>query len=256
MKLTFLGTSAGENYPALWCRCPHCEYARTHKGRNLRRHSCALLDDDVMLDMPSHAITTAEQLGLDLTGIRTLLVTHDHSDHFDPLNIICRVRPAARGAWYHPPAVFDPSAMDRWVGPRFTPLPRLDVFGHESVWKAMNGLNIHIGGYGDQGKTDGEDDPLATTFHALTPGKTVSLPDRGLRFTPVVSRHGLPGHVYNYVIERGGKTILYACDCGGYDPDMYDVLMRFRYDCVVFEGTFGLMKEEQPDHMNLQKTFG
>ena len=34
MKLTFLGTGAGETYPGYWCECPHCTYARKHRGKN------------------------------------------------------------------------------------------------------------------------------------------------------------------------------------------------------------------------------
>mgnify|MGYP002244409905 CR=1 FL=1 len=33
MKLTFLGTGAGETYPGYWCECPHCTYARKHRGK-------------------------------------------------------------------------------------------------------------------------------------------------------------------------------------------------------------------------------
>ena len=120
MKLTFLGTSAGEFYPAMWCECPYCEYARTHGGRNLRRHSCALLDDDVLIDFPSHAFLTAQALGLNLRKITTLMVTHSHLDHFDPLNLITRIHPSAKGGWYHIPQQFDPDALNHWVGPRFT----------------------------------------------------------------------------------------------------------------------------------------
>ena len=55
MRLTFLGTSAGENYPALWCNCPNCVYARRHGGKNIRQNTCTMLDDDVMLDLSNHA---------------------------------------------------------------------------------------------------------------------------------------------------------------------------------------------------------
>ena len=33
MKITFLGTGAGEGYPGLWCQCVHCSYARKHGGK-------------------------------------------------------------------------------------------------------------------------------------------------------------------------------------------------------------------------------
>lgn len=255
MKLTFLGTSAGEFYPAMWCHCPHCDYARQHGGRNLRRHSCALLDDDVMIDLSSHAFITAAEMGLDITGIRTLLVTHDHADHFDPLNLICRITPSCNGEWYDVQKPCDLNVMDHWVGPRFTPLDMLDVYGHESVYAAMHCGNIHIGGHSGDGEASaGEDERLfAMRFHSLQRGQCIHKPQDDLRVTAITSHHAIPGQVYNYVIQRGGKTLLYACDCGGYDEDMQALLKTFRFDCVVFEGTFGLMAEEDVGHMNLQK---
>ena len=252
MKLTFLGTSAGEFYPAMWCHCPSCEYARTHRGRNLRRHSCALLDDDVMIDFSSHAFITADELGLDLTGIRTLLVTHDHADHFDPLNLITRIIPSEAGAWYDPPKAFEPSSTDEYVGPRFTRLPLLSVYGHQSVYEALHRGNVHIGGFGQE-DAPGDERLFSMRFHALSRGETVVTEAGGLRVTAVVSHHAVPGHVYNYIIERGGRTLLYACDCGGYDEDMLELLKRHRYDCVVFEGTFGLRKRHDAGHMDLEK---
>lgn len=253
MKLTFLGTSAGEFYPAMWCRCPHCAYARTHQGRNLRRHSCALLDDDVMLDFSSHAFITAAEMDLDITGVRTLLVTHDHADHFDPLNLVCRIAPSDQGEWLNVTEACGIDAMDRFVGPRFTPLPMLDVYGHESVYAAMRRGNIHIGGYDGDHAGPNDEELFSMRFHALTRGQRIEKPQEDLAVTALVSHHAVPGHVFNYVIQRGGKTLLYACDCGGYDDDMLDLLKTFRFDCVVFEGTFGLMAKEDKNHMNLQK---
>lgn len=34
---------------------------------------------------------------------------------------------------------------------------------------------------------------------------------------------------------------------------MMDLLRSFRYDCVIVEGTFGLIREEDKGHMNLNK---
>lgn len=97
MKLQFLGTSAGECYPALWCNCPNCRYAREHGGRNLRRYSCAVLDEDVLIDLTSTMFVTALEMGIDMTQRSTLLVTHDHTDHFHAHNLICRLKPVLNG---------------------------------------------------------------------------------------------------------------------------------------------------------------
>ena len=53
MKLTFLGTSAGESYPAIWCDCENCTYAREHGGKNIRMNTGSMIDDDILLDMNS-----------------------------------------------------------------------------------------------------------------------------------------------------------------------------------------------------------
>ena len=47
MKLTFLGTGAGETYPGYWCECPHCTYARKHRGKNLRTNSSMVIDEEL-----------------------------------------------------------------------------------------------------------------------------------------------------------------------------------------------------------------
>jgi hypothetical protein len=41
MIVRFLGTSAGELYPGIWCRCRHCQQARSGDEIN-RRQSAAL----------------------------------------------------------------------------------------------------------------------------------------------------------------------------------------------------------------------
>ena len=50
MKVIFVGTSAGEGYPGVWCECPNCTKARLLGGRNIRGNSCALVDDDFLID--------------------------------------------------------------------------------------------------------------------------------------------------------------------------------------------------------------
>ena len=59
MKITFLGTSAGESYPAVWCDCENCTYARAHGGRNLRMNTGTMIDSDTLLDMNSCGFYTA-----------------------------------------------------------------------------------------------------------------------------------------------------------------------------------------------------
>lgn len=43
MKLTFLGTSAAEGVPSLYCDCETCEKTRILKGKNIRKRSSLLV---------------------------------------------------------------------------------------------------------------------------------------------------------------------------------------------------------------------
>lgn len=51
MRVRFMGSAAGDAWPAPWCDCEACERARQAGGKNLRTRSGALIDDDVKIDL-------------------------------------------------------------------------------------------------------------------------------------------------------------------------------------------------------------
>ena len=67
MKLTFLGTGAGETYPGYWCECPHCTYARKHRGKNLRTNSSMVIDEELLIDMGPSCFDNAARFGVNLS---------------------------------------------------------------------------------------------------------------------------------------------------------------------------------------------
>lgn len=235
MKLTFLGTSAGESYPAIWCDCPNCTYAREHGGRNLRMNTGTMIDRDILLDMNASGFYTAARLGISLTGVTTLLATHPHPDHnvIEPL------------AWRREMGDVTHKTADeqhRLVSPRFTPLPVLTVYGNRYYKEAL---------------VDSHPELFDGSQHAQM---QFSLIEEGVRvetgvlaFTPVRARHGEPGFAHSFIIERGGRTLLYALDTSGYDDDMLALILAKKYDGVVMEGTFGLNSTENDGHMNRDK---
>ena len=50
MKLIFLGTAAAEGVPALFCNCKTCEKTRKLKGKNIRKWSSILINDNLIID--------------------------------------------------------------------------------------------------------------------------------------------------------------------------------------------------------------
>ena len=92
MKFRYLGTAAAEGWPAVFCNCDHCHRAKKAGGRNIRTRSQALINDDLLIDFPSDSYHHALHCGLDFSACRYLLVTHSHTDHFSPTDLLMRIK--------------------------------------------------------------------------------------------------------------------------------------------------------------------
>lgn len=84
MKLTFLGTAAAEGFPAVFCNCRFCQEARALGGKNIRTRSQSLINDDLLIDLPSDTYHHFLMNGIEGHKIQYLFVTHPHMDHFYP----------------------------------------------------------------------------------------------------------------------------------------------------------------------------
>lgn len=246
MKITFLGTSAGESYPAIWCDCENCTYAREHGGRNIRMNTGSMIDDDVLLDMNSCGFYTAARLGVSLTRVKHLIVTHPHDDHLT----------VAPLGWRRAnPGVLDAQGAGKYrmFSPRFTKIPMLTVYGNLYTRKLL--VEEHPELFAPD---------KCAQFHDIMEGVEVQTQD-DLSFIPVAAIHGGDGKginyeiegsanfAHSYIIERGGKKLLYALDTGGFVPEMMALILAHQYDGVVMEGTFGLNDTPNTGHMNTRK---
>jgi len=59
------------------------------------------------------------------------------------------------------------------------------------------------------------------------------------------------GRGLNYIIERGGKTLLYALDTCWFPDESLERIGQFRYDVVVLDATYGVSPEHDEQHNNL-----
>ena len=235
MKLTLLGTSAGEGYPGFWCECPNCAAARRMGGKNVRGNGCSMLDEDVLIDMNEHFFEMTPRMDIHPAQIDTLLVTHPHRDHFTPMLLSQRAMPAECVG-------MTIEQLQAYISPSFTWLPMLHVYGNRFVEEAIRA----VPGLMESAER------CRFTFHRLEAGTEMQIKEN-LSVLPIASIHTeTPGFAYNYIIRRDGKTLLYASDTGGYTPDMLELVLAQQYDCVVMEGTFGLGAECE-GHMCLRK---
>jgi L-ascorbate metabolism protein UlaG (beta-lactamase superfamily) len=178
---------------------------------------------------------TATRLGIPLNTVRYLLITHAHPDHFTANEIWKRLLPDK----YKGLSVED--FENKISAPRITSLKHLDIYGNKYVFDEIKKAS----------SLEGPLDTYDATFHRLKNGSTVVHND--LEFTAVNSHHASKNFALNYIIKRGGKTILYALDTGGYDDDVLNVLLSMQYDLIIMEATSGLIEGENYSHMSLTK---
>ena len=235
MIFQFLGTSAGEQYPALWCRCENCQKARKRGGRNIRRNSCAWISPNIMLDFSPDVFTQAERFGIDLIDLEYLFITHSHGDHFNLFPF---------GWRYLDPKIALPPSNES-VAARFTPLKTLNIVGNHLVCRALDERLVR--------KTGFRLEEHAMKIHQAEPFREDAID--GIKYIPLRANHfeyNGERDALNYILFLNGKTILYALDTGWFLPETYEIIRRYQYDLAVVEGTFGHGAEWE-SHMNFRK---
>lgn len=234
MKITVLGSGAGESYPGLWCTCRNCTYAREHGGRNIRGNSSVLIDGKLMIDMPGSALHSAVRLGVSVAGVETLLVTHPHLDHFAPNHLWER----------NYPTEFDRFTEEDLVAKRgapcVSPLPNMDIYGTKFAKEALDAAE----------DLDKPKEEYHYAFHEIAGGAKFT--SGGYAVTALASFHGVEGYTVNYIIEKDGVSLLYATDTGAYDDETWEEVYRHRFHGVICEATMGQTPVEgECGHMNL-----
>lgn len=231
MLLRFLGTSAGELYPGMWCRCRHCQTAR-RGGPQDRRQSAALYLNSgdgsqsttpsgagLLIDFPSEIANQAVQHHLDLPELQYLLVTHSHGDHWFPYLLRWRCQPAVL-------CEPDETAPREIGAPRFTPLPTLHIWGNAAVEAILHrelGDNLTH---------------FALEFHPVRPSETFAVGDFTVTALPANHDVGREESLH-YVVQDRQRTLLYGLDGDTFLPETRVALRAFRFDLTIMEATYG-----------------
>ena len=90
MKISVLGTSAATSMPLAFCNCTVCRQSRELGGKNIRKRSSIIINDELLIDLGPDAINACNMYGIDAGKIKYLLQTHSHSDHFDAGHFVTR----------------------------------------------------------------------------------------------------------------------------------------------------------------------
>lgn len=215
MKITFLGTAAATACPLVFCRCPACLAAWQHGGKDKRRRSSVLIDDDLLIDLGPDLMSAAFALGADVSRIRYWLQTHAHSDHFDAGHLITRIP--------------DYAARDTLP---LTLCASSETLQHMSV-------RLSCEEHGATLLTPEWQTRLNLTVHAMHHGDQTDL--GGRRITAVQSNHDPRGGSLLWVVAQGDAAFLYATDTMAFTDDALALFRDrgFRFGAVAIDHTYG-----------------
>jgi phosphoribosyl 1,2-cyclic phosphate phosphodiesterase len=139
--------------------------------------------------------------GLALHAVTDLLVTHAHSDHITPAELGFYIKPFAH------------------------------VNSEMHVWGSQQVANLVQPAMQRWADSD-------QRLHVLTPLQPVTLGD-GTYVMPLPANHAKSAGPFNFIIRRGGKTLLYGMDSGWYPEEAWAAHQGHCFDVVVIDCTHG-----------------
>lgn len=215
MKIKYLGTAAAEGYPALFCECERCVKARKLGGKNIRTRSQSIINDELVIEWSADAFYHSIKYGIDFTYTKVLIVTHIHGDHFQPEDIANRQRYYAQLKDAEP----------------------LTVYGSEDLIRFEDILK--------------PDDNYGARVKVLSPFNIYDI--EGYNITPLPACHSTE-HPYIYIIEKDGKSVLWAHDTGLLKPEVlkYIESSKVVFNMVSLDCTNGSNPGSNIGHMNFE----
>lgn len=207
MKIQYLGTAAAEGFPAVFCNCGACTRARADLPAQLRTRSQMLIDGTLLVDFPPDTYMHTLRFGFDLSAVRTLLVTHSHTDHFYAQEFVNRGYKFAQG--------MRAEGLDLFANKEV-----LSVFAEGTRREMRQEVSEHI------------------RLHAVRPFERFMAGEYEIIALP--AEHTPQEEALIYCISRGGKSLLYCNDTGLLDEKCYAFLAEcgVQLDAVSFDCTF------------------
>ncbi|MDQ3654206.1 MAG: MBL fold metallo-hydrolase, partial [Chloroflexota bacterium] len=228
MRISFLGTAAGERFPDAFCGCQRCQDARREGGRSLRLNSAALINDELLIDFGPDIAVASMRFGIPLYEIPYAVQTHPHDDHLDRLAFSSRsANCQAQTTRTH---YFCSAATLRRVG---------ELFGD-----GANGADITDRSFLES---------LNLTISIVEPWQEFSFGP--YRIQTVAANHGAAIEAMLFAIahERGGQ-IFYGTDTGPLPPDTWPRLaeLGWLFDVLILDHTFGFAARNA-GHLNAEQ---
>jgi phosphoribosyl 1,2-cyclic phosphate phosphodiesterase len=225
MKITFLGTSGANAYPEAFCSCSNCEQARKLGGKNLRKRSSLLINDDLLIDLGPDIMSAAQIHGISFSKVQYCIQTHPHWDHLDLSHFISR------------------SPILGVMG-----APCLHFYAsNETIQRAAETFVRDL--WGDSLLSIDLQKSLNMQVQSIQPLQTQAIGD--YLITPFSANHALTMGAMVYAVESENRRFFYGTDTGPFFDETWQAFhdLKMKFDVVILDHTQGI-KEPGVFHMN------
>ena len=212
MKITVLGTASATSMPLTFCNCDVCKESRILGGKNIRKRSSIVINDDLLIDMGPDSINACSMYGVDAGKIKYLLQTHSHSDHFDGGHFVTRWSEYATKNLEHLDIICSKGTavdMNHWINEN----EKIDLF--DKKWQEDLNYSLNIVKHGDK----------------------VKIGD--YEITAIDSKHDSRVEGLIYIISYEDKNILYGTDLLEISDVAWDIIKNYKLDVVFLDQTYG-----------------
>ncbi|MDO8731826.1 MAG: bifunctional adenosylcobinamide kinase/adenosylcobinamide-phosphate guanylyltransferase [Actinomycetota bacterium] len=218
MKVQLLGTGSADGWPNPFCVCDSCESQRA--TGNARASSCALIDNELLIDWGPTLANSASRFGLSLNKVHHILFTHGHADHLAPEFLLWRswISDLRTLHIYGPPLAI--SRFEHWLDPDAPVAFHAVQAGDEFTARTVQGdvqVQVLAAAHGH-----GNGDPFA---------------DEAVLYD---------------ITGVDGDRLLYATDTGPLQEQTLEAVRDRDFTLVLIEETFGRHHTHDTGHLDLK----
>ena len=212
--MRFLGTCAADGMPDPFCDCPICQDARANPAHR-RLRSMFMLDRKNLIDCSPDFNAACSIFGEDMMELKNIFITHTHEDHCCFSNI---------------------GLLSMSMTRKETPV---DVYLSEGGFEMLMKLREVLGDTFRYFDAAGALDKGLARLHPVK--AFVPFEVDGYKIMAVETTHRVSDRetAVNYLFEKDGRKLLYACDTGYYPPQSVEALRGAQIDTLVMESTWG-----------------
>ncbi|MEG0664768.1 MAG: MBL fold metallo-hydrolase, partial [Clostridia bacterium] len=175
----------------------------------MRGRAGMIIDDSLLVDFPPDMLMYVFNFDIDLAKIEDVIITHTHSDHFDPSQIMMRL----------------PNCFCHIKNGNQT----INIHGNAETGRLLKWFEKYEFG----------EEIDFVKFFKMTKFNTYKIGD--FEVTPFPALHKLDEDAYTYLIKKDGKAMLYLNDTGLLYDEIYEYLEKENIiiNFVSFDCTFG-----------------